>query len=64
MLKNILKLEGAHVIKKQEQRSINGGITLCPGGALACSSDADCPFHCPCTKPPGSLCGFCLSPNP
>ncbi len=29
MLKNILKLEGAQKLTKNEQKSINGGLTTC-----------------------------------
>jgi hypothetical protein len=35
MLKNILKLEGAQKLTKNEQKSINGGI--------ACSAGGTCP---------------------
>jgi hypothetical protein len=37
MLKNILKLEGAQKLTKNEQKSINGGaiIPVCPSGSSA-----------------------------
>ena len=38
MLKNILKLDGAQEIKKNEQKTINGGF----GSQSGCSTDLDC----------------------
>jgi hypothetical protein len=38
MLKNILKLEGAQKLNKNEQKEINGGLR--PG----CRSDKECPI--------------------
>lgn len=37
MLKNILKLDGAQKLSKNEQKSINGGITEACAGAWATS---------------------------
>ncbi len=47
MLKNILKLDGAQEIKKNEQKTISGGFV---GSSNNCTSDQDCELtglYCP-----------------
>ena len=40
MIKNILKLEGAQKLTKNQQKSINGGILRrCPWGTFDCEGD-------------------------
>ena len=45
MLKNILKLEGAQELTKNEQKSIKGGLACrtddgwCPSGTICCYND-------------------------
>ena len=46
MLKNILKLDGAQELKKNEQKSISGGGVVV---SQQCSSDLDCPPDSYCT---------------
>ncbi|WP_159439402.1 hypothetical protein [Tenacibaculum agarivorans] len=41
MLKNILKLEGTHQLKKEQQTTIKGGIRI------FCSRNSDCPWLWP-----------------
>jgi hypothetical protein len=57
MLKNILKLEGAQKLTRNEQKSINGG--------LACRSDnGSCPAgYCSATRPNsnGIWYGMCIN---
>ena len=60
MLKNILKLEGAQKLTKNEQKSINGGIKVQPANcACFCYNsnnqkvDAYCFSYCPDGKIPG-----------
>jgi hypothetical protein len=36
MLKNILKLDGAQKLSKNEQKNINGGIKICHGRKPCC----------------------------
>jgi hypothetical protein len=43
MLKNILKLEGAQKLSKNEQKSISGGIPYC---ALGCFRNPDLSQSC------------------
>jgi hypothetical protein len=50
MLKNILKLEGAQKLSKNEQKSINGGVSYCPLGQYKCYQDPDDPSFFVCTK--------------
>jgi len=44
MLKNILKLEGAQELSKNEQKSISGGLACnidgrCPSGTVCCNNE-------------------------
>ncbi|WP_310555798.1 hypothetical protein [Flavobacterium sp.] len=56
MLKNILKLNGAQQLSKNEQKSINGGLRACgPGGTCGagfCCSGSVCYRY----GTPGHLC--------
>ncbi|NAS31429.1 hypothetical protein GTQ40_10635 [Flavobacteriaceae bacterium R38] len=56
MLKNILKLDGAHIIKKDEQREINGGKIGCPSSCAGRPRGARCYSggHCDCPGECGS----------
>jgi len=54
MLKNILTLDGAQVLKNDEQKSIHGG------GSKICNSLSNPPPACICTLPGGG----CVYVNP
>ncbi len=43
MIKNILNLEKVTVLKKEQQKSINGGFWGCQPEFRECRTDRDCP---------------------
>jgi len=56
MIKNILNLEKVRILKKEQQKSINGGFFGCQPQIIQCYSDRDC---LPCS----SRCGFTIDIN-
>jgi hypothetical protein len=60
MLKNILKLDGAQKLTKNEQKSINGGnAPICPDGEKAkrCTEGGTVPGYWECV--PNNFNGYC-----
>ena len=63
MLKNILKLDGAQQLSKNEQKEINGGKINCANNHNICPTGQ-------CCKTPGNYCGpiggpvLCYAPAP
>lgn len=51
MLKNILNLEGAQQLSKNEQSSINGGKLACRTGCYSHDVGDTCHNHSDCTEP-------------
>ncbi len=42
MIKNIVNLKNVTVLKKEQQKSINGGFWGCQPTLIECRSDRDC----------------------
>ncbi|WP_310555800.1 hypothetical protein [Flavobacterium sp.] len=60
MLKNILKLEGAQQLSKNEQKTINGGITRECSNALSYCTNVARKTLAQCNALGGDLfCGYC-----
>lgn len=57
MLKNILKLDGAQQLSKNEQKSINGGRAYCNNGAGIYCPEGQCCSN----SVRGGTCSFCIS---
>ncbi len=55
MLKNILKLDGAQKLSKNDQKSINGGACPCTGrcgAGYVCFGKCGCKLDCTGPNPP------------